>query len=44
MMAAIRKMREKWRARRERINRLNAARVPANRDTWLGGGGGVGGT
>ena len=42
MMAAIRKMCEKWRARRDRINPLNVARVLANRDTWLGGGGGVG--
>ncbi len=39
-MAAIRRLREKWRVRRERKNRLNAARE-ANPDygRWTGSGG-----
>jgi hypothetical protein len=38
MMAAIRKVREKWRIRRERIRRLNAARALHHEDTPPGGG------
>jgi hypothetical protein len=45
LMSAIRKLREKWRIRRERIKRLNAARSGRGSDhaTPYGGSGDAGG-